>query len=320
MASPVTAQLRRNLLPPDGGRVETTRDAPAGEPSRVICSLATGGDRQFLLESVSTFAAYAQRHRWSLLLSSEPLGDRTKGAAQLALVQELLAAHDFVLSIEPDAVFADLNRDLLDEVTDDADVWFAGPPDSASILVRSCPGTKAFIAAALAAGGQPVPTDSRTGRFDAGPTSVIHHHSQIEDVDLRCQAIAGDREATKALFPSDFRHLRSPSSAGVDHAPRRSQAFGALQIAGEPSVAELLDMIGRLDTTNEAQRARIVELLDLLEVAADERVQAERRADELAVHAANVESELELLRNTKLFRLAAPARRAYARLSRRRHD
>ena len=316
----MTEQLRRNFLPPDGARVEVRREAPAGGPSRVICSLATGRDRNLLLESVSTFAAYAQRHSWSLVLSSEPIGIRTQRSAELALVHELLASHDFVLLMRPDAVVIDLDVDLLEGVSAGADFWLGGPSDSSSFLVRSCSGTKATIAAALAAGAEQLPADIRIGRLDADGQAAIREHVHIEELDARCWAVARDREATMERFSSSFRHLRSPASAGVDHPPRRLQAFGALEIEGDPSSAELIAVIRRLDATNEAQRARIVELLDLLEGAADEKVETERRASELADHAENVEFELDLLRSTKLFRLSAPARRAYGSITRWRND
>lgn len=319
LVSPVTEQLRRNFLPPEGARVDVTREAPAGGPSRVICSLAAGRARDLLLESVSTLAAYAQHHSWNLVLSSEPLAGRTQRTAELALVQELLGTHDFVLSMPPDAVIVDLEHDVLDGVTPDADFWRVGATDAASFLVRSCPNSKATIAAALATGAEQVLAEMRIGRLDVGEQTVIREHARIDDLDVRCRAVAADREATVERFPSLFQHLRSPASAGVDHPPRRSQAFEPLDFGGEPPIEELLAIIDRLDATNEAQRARIVELLDLLEAAADERVNAERHAEEVDRHAANVEAELDLLRNTKLFRLATPARRVYGSLTRWRH-
>jgi hypothetical protein len=70
------------------------------------------------------------------------------------------------------------------------------------------------------------------------------------------------------------------------------------------------ELIERLDADNERLRMKALDLMRLMEDAVTAQVAAERRAAEL-------EAELDALRNTKLMRVAAPARRLYARLRRR---
>lgn len=121
-------QLQINLLPSDGGRVRIERAAHSGRPRGVICSLATGRHRELLAESAPTIAAYAQRFGWGVVLSSETLGDRPPSWSKIILVKELLQEFDLVFWVDADALIVDLERDLIAEIDDAADIWFAGHP------------------------------------------------------------------------------------------------------------------------------------------------------------------------------------------------
>jgi len=353
-------RVQANLLPRNGGRAVIERQPTMG-PSAVVCSLATGRHRDLLAESAPTLVAYAQRHGWSVVLSSEDLEpSRPASWSKITLIQDLLTKFEFVLWVDADALIVDLDRNILDEVSDDADIWFARHPqerrDDASvfnagiILARSSTFTTELLtamwnsaqfiqhnwwenAALLDLLGYSLEPPyahvrsshwhDRVGQLDLAWNSVpgyceaahpaINHHarSDHDNFNRRLEAMAADRRATMAKFPADFVRLRSPSSAGVDDAPRRTHDFTGVQIAGEPTKEELFALIERLDADNEAQRLRLLAAFDWLETAVTDKASAEHRA-------AAATQELEALRNTKLFRLASPLRAGYARLRRRR--
>ena len=105
--------------------------------------------------------------------------------------------------------------------------------------------------------------------------------------------------------------------------PHRTHDFDGLKFAGEPTVDELLDLLERLDAEFEAQRLRLMQVLEWFELAVTEQVAAERHGDELAGRLAAAEAqlgrvatELAALEGTKLFRAARPVRRVYARVRR----
>ncbi|MGZ6993304.1 MAG: hypothetical protein ACXVKJ_19505, partial [Ilumatobacteraceae bacterium] len=346
--------------------------------TRTICSLATGRHRQLLAESASTLAAYAQRHGWSLVLSSEKLGERPPSWTKLTLVQQLLGHNEFVFWVDADAVIVDLERDILAEINDDADIWFARHPQERNpqatvlnagvFLARSCEFTRELLGAMWAneqfidhnwwenaalldllgySLDPPFPKlrpshwDARIGELDLAWNSVpgycesphpaINHHarSDHDDFGLRLNAMANDRQNAMARFPAVFEHVRSPSSAGVDGGPRRTHEFDGLHLGEHPPIEELLAVIDTLDTDNEAQRLRLMQVYDQLETAVTEQVANERRADQLAadvvareqdhqLEVARLRAELDAVHNTKLFRIARPLRALYGRVLRRR--
>jgi hypothetical protein len=120
-------QLQTNLVPGEGQRAVIERRVPGQRP-RAICSLATGRHRELLAETAPTLAAYAQAHSWSLVLSSERLGDRPPSWTKITLIQQLLQDYEFVLWVDADAVVVDLERDILEEIDEQADIWFARHP------------------------------------------------------------------------------------------------------------------------------------------------------------------------------------------------
>ena len=133
-----SAPLVADLMPPVGGR--TVVAAPSGHHHAVICCLATGRHRELMAQSVPTMAAYAQRHDWSVVLTSEPLnGERPPSWGKLQLIRELMDTYEYVFWVDADAIIVDLDRDLLAEVdTAHSDIWFARHPQdrdpSATVL------------------------------------------------------------------------------------------------------------------------------------------------------------------------------------------
>jgi hypothetical protein len=147
-----------SLLPPVGGRLVVAGSTRPDGIAPVICSMATGRHRELMAESVPTMLAYAQRHGWSVVLTSEELEpSRPASWSKVKLIQELIASYDFVFWVDADAIIVDLARDLLAEVGDDADAWFARHPqaydaDAAVLnagvfLVRTSPFAKDLLQA-----------------------------------------------------------------------------------------------------------------------------------------------------------------------------
>ena len=372
----------RSLLPPDGGRVVVNGTQRPDGIRPVICSMATGRHRELLAESAPTLAAYAERHGWSVVLTSEDLEPaRPASWSKVKLIRELLPEYDFVFWIDADAIIVDLERDLLAEVTEDADAWFARHPqaydagaavlNAGVFLVRSTPFAEDLLGAVWSAEefidhnwwenaalldllgyslDAPYPKvresewQRRIGELDLAWNSVpgycesahpaINHHarSDHDDFGRRLAAMAADRAAT---LPGS-----APATvAATSQARRRDHEFTGVPLGQEPTTEEMLALIDRLDADNELQRLRIIELLDLLETAVTDQVAAERRADEAAAlvraaeadaeqsalrlaavgaELARVSAELDALRATKLLRAAAPLRRVYALVRRRR--
>jgi hypothetical protein len=325
--------------------------------------LATGRHRELLCEAAPTIAAYAQRHGWSVVLSSETLGDRPASWSKLLLVRELLQSYEVVFWVDADALIVDLDRDIVAELSNDHDIWFAHHPQernpdatvlNAGIFVaRSSPFTfelfdamwanERFIdhnwwenAALLDLLGYslepPFPKlrdtkwDARIGQLDLAwnsvpgycesPAPALNHHarSDHDDFTLRLMSMADDRAATEARFPEAFTYLRSPSSAGVDHPPRRTHDFDGLDFGAEPTVEELRAVLDQLDAVNETYRLRLIAAFDQLEDAVTAQVAEERRAITLAAERDDLARRLDALHKTKLFRVAAPARELYARV------
>jgi hypothetical protein len=122
----------------------------------VICSLATNRHRELLAEAAPTTVAYAARYGWDVVLSSESLTERPASWAKVVLVRELMQRYEYVFWVDADAIIVDLSRDLLAEIDDSADVWFARHPQErdpdATVLnagvfvVRSSPFAESLFA------------------------------------------------------------------------------------------------------------------------------------------------------------------------------
>jgi hypothetical protein len=120
--------------------------------------MAIGPHRELLAESAPTLLAYARRHGFGLALTCENLApDRPPAWSKIKLIQELLPRHDFVFWIDADALVVDLDRDVLAETDDDADMWLirhpqernpeASVPNTGVLLFRSSPFATAFLSA-----------------------------------------------------------------------------------------------------------------------------------------------------------------------------
>jgi hypothetical protein len=118
--------------------------------------MAVGRHRELMAEAAPTLLAYARRHGWSLVLSSEILEPARPAAwTKVKLIQQLTSQYAFVLWIDADAIVVDLARDILAEVDADADVWFARHPqaydpdaavlNTGVILARSSPFANALL-------------------------------------------------------------------------------------------------------------------------------------------------------------------------------
>jgi hypothetical protein len=111
LAQPVPSE---SALPP-GSRV--TLRPGAVRSGRTICSLGTGKYRELLNITAASFAAYARRWSWDLVLSTEDLTDgRPVPWAKVRLVRDLLDAYDWVFWVDADATFVDLEVDVMSNV------------------------------------------------------------------------------------------------------------------------------------------------------------------------------------------------------------
>jgi hypothetical protein len=157
------------------------------------------------------------------------------------------------------------------------------------------------------------------------PTPAVNHHarSDHDDFGLRQRAMSNDREGVMVAYPTLFEHLRSPSSAGVDGGPRRTHEFDGIDVGVAPTVDELLGLLDRLDADFEAQRLKLLQVLDRYEDTVNEMVRIERtcaaageraRANEHALsEVSRLHAHIAALENTKLMRAVRPLRGAYGK-------
>ena len=90
---------------------------------RVICSLATGRHVEMLEQSAPTLRAYADRWGWEVEIATELLSDRPPAWSKIKLVRRLLDEYDYVFWVDADALFVNIERDVLAEIDESADVW-----------------------------------------------------------------------------------------------------------------------------------------------------------------------------------------------------
>src|SRR4051794_30553134 len=116
-------------VPAEGQRCELRTGGAGMRQSKVICAFATGHHRNLLALGAKCIEAYAFRHGWDVVLSCEQLSQgRPASWAKVPLMQRLLDEHDFVLCLDADAIIVDLDRSILPEVDDRADIWLAHHP------------------------------------------------------------------------------------------------------------------------------------------------------------------------------------------------
>ena len=120
----------------------SNREAP-----RAICSLATGRYLEYLAISGSSFAEYARRWGWDLVLSAEDLSaGRPPPWGKVPLIRELLDRNDWLLWIDADAIIVDPYANFMDVIRPDKDLYlvehrWGAPlqhvPNAGVMLIRS---------------------------------------------------------------------------------------------------------------------------------------------------------------------------------------
>jgi hypothetical protein len=83
---------------------------------KALCSIGSGPHEALLEISRPTFAAYAQRHGYELITSTESGAERPPAWAKVPMVREALGSYELVLWIDADAVIVDGSRDIADEL------------------------------------------------------------------------------------------------------------------------------------------------------------------------------------------------------------
>ncbi|HRE02772.1 MAG TPA: hypothetical protein PLV68_15840 [Ilumatobacteraceae bacterium] len=91
--------------------------------------MATGRHRVLMAIAAPTIDAYARRHGWDVVLSSEVLApERPPSWAKIRLLQDLMGHYEYVFWIDADAIVVDTRRNVLDEIDRAKQMWFASHP------------------------------------------------------------------------------------------------------------------------------------------------------------------------------------------------
>jgi hypothetical protein len=86
---------------------------------KALCSIGAGPHAPLLELSRPTFAAFAERHGYELITSTERDPGRPPAWAKVPMLREALDAYDLVLWIDADAVIVDPERDIAGELERD---------------------------------------------------------------------------------------------------------------------------------------------------------------------------------------------------------
>ena len=86
---------------------------------KALCSIGSGPHQALLEISRPTFAAYAERHGYELITSTENDPRRPPAWAKVPMLREALGSYELVLWIDADAVIVDGSRDIADELEPD---------------------------------------------------------------------------------------------------------------------------------------------------------------------------------------------------------
>jgi galactosyl transferase GMA12/MNN10 family len=86
---------------------------------KALCSIGSGPHEALLEISRPTFEAYAERHGYELITSSEVVAGRPPAWAKVPMVREALASYDVVVWIDADAVIVDGRDDIADALEPD---------------------------------------------------------------------------------------------------------------------------------------------------------------------------------------------------------
>jgi hypothetical protein len=123
---------------------------------KVICSFAMGAHVKLLSIAGETYKAYGERHGWDVVLSTEEeLAERRPPSwAKIRLIRELLDDYDLVWWIDADALFTDVEPDIMPELDSDKDLFlvehtWGSPPwiaaNAGVMLWRSTEWSKNFL-------------------------------------------------------------------------------------------------------------------------------------------------------------------------------
>jgi galactosyl transferase GMA12/MNN10 family len=86
---------------------------------KALCSIGSGPHEALLEISRPTFAAYAQRHGYELITSTESDPERPPAWSKVPMLREALTSFDLVLWIDADAVIVDGREDIAAELEPD---------------------------------------------------------------------------------------------------------------------------------------------------------------------------------------------------------
>jgi hypothetical protein len=88
--------------------------------SKALCSIGAGPHEALLAVSEPTFRAYADRHGYDVITSTEVDRARPPAWAKVPLIRDALDRYDLVLWIDADAVIVDDREDIAAELRPDA--------------------------------------------------------------------------------------------------------------------------------------------------------------------------------------------------------
>ena len=119
---------------------------------KALCSIGSGPHEALLEISRPTFAAYAERHGYELITSTEGDPRRPPAWAKVPMVREALASYDLVLWIDADAVIVDGSRDIAGELAPDRFLGLVGHgerrvPNTGVMLLRAGEGARDLLVA-----------------------------------------------------------------------------------------------------------------------------------------------------------------------------
>ena len=83
---------------------------------KALCSIGAGAHEALLEISRPTFAEYARRHGYELIISTEIDPRRPASWSKVPMLREAVDAYELVLWIDADAVIVDASRDVADEL------------------------------------------------------------------------------------------------------------------------------------------------------------------------------------------------------------
>jgi hypothetical protein len=90
--------------------------------TKALCTIGAGPHAALLEVSGPTFAAYARRHGYELITSTESDPQRPPAWAKVPLLREAVGSYELVLWIDADAVIVDGERDIADELEPDREL------------------------------------------------------------------------------------------------------------------------------------------------------------------------------------------------------